>query len=157
MIVIGARELRMVPPTWNHPKDADGNFRPLFDGFSAAYNRWHEANEQWNNGFWLNIWTSVWEPITDDERHYTYAEWAGECPRRENYMPEWDAAEATHLMLYEITSEGTPLSPIFATSEELARWLATNRITVWADKTATYDQWLAYLPQAPMGFEIAIK
>lgn len=83
-----------------------------------------------------------WRRREDDELEYTFEEWSGECPRQENYMPDWNEDEATHLMLYEITSEGTPLSPALATPEELAKWLADHRVPVWARSTATYSQWL---------------
>ena len=45
-------------------------------------------------------------------------------------------------MMYEITSEGTPISPAFATPEELARWLSDNEAIAFAGMTATYEQWL---------------
>lgn len=37
--------------------------------------------------------------------------------------------------MWEDTSEGSPMSPVFATREELARWLAN------------YDQWLAIIKE----------
>jgi uncharacterized membrane-anchored protein len=58
-------------------------------------------------------------------------------------MPDWLASQRTHLMMYETTSEGTPLSPAFATAEELAAWLADNGASAFAGQTATYEQWLA--------------
>jgi len=46
-------------------------------------------------------------------------------------------------MMYENTSEGTPISPPFETPEELARWLADNNASAFGGMTATYEQWLA--------------
>lgn len=57
-------------------------------------------------------------------------------------MTDWDDSECTHYMMYEDCSEGTPISPAFKTPEELARWLADNGASAFADMTATYEQWL---------------
>ena len=59
------------------------------------------------------------------------------------YMPDWPEAERTHLMMYENTSEGTPISPPFATPEELARWCADNGASAFGASKATYEQWLS--------------
>lgn len=46
--------------------------------------------------------------------------------------------------LWETVSEGSPISPIFAKPDELARWLADNP---WSsvDHGTTYEQWLAFI------------
>lgn len=46
---------------------------------------------------------------------------------------------------WETTSEGSPISPVFATAEELARWLADTGASACGSQTATYDQWLAFV------------
>lgn len=66
----------------------------------------------------------------------------GEKPDPQWYMPDWKDEERTHLMMYENTSEGTPLSPAFETPEELARWLTDNGASSFGAMTATYEQWL---------------
>jgi hypothetical protein len=58
-------------------------------------------------------------------------------------MPEFTEEQKTHMMMYEDTSEGTPISPAFETPEELARWLADNNASAFGNSTATYKQWLA--------------
>ena len=45
-------------------------------------------------------------------------------------------------MMYEDTTEGTPISPAFETPEELARWLADTGASAFGSLTATYDEWL---------------
>jgi len=45
-------------------------------------------------------------------------------------------------MMYETTSEGTPISPAFATPEELAQWLADNGASSFGSSTASYESWL---------------
>jgi hypothetical protein len=57
-------------------------------------------------------------------------------------MPDFPEGTATGWQLYETTSEGTPVSPIFATAEELAAWCERNA-TVFADYRWTAQQWLA--------------
>lgn len=47
--------------------------------------------------------------------------------------------------MWETTSEGSPISPVFATPEELARWLAKTGASTFGDQTTTYDRWLAMI------------
>jgi hypothetical protein len=61
------------------------------------------------------------------------------------YMPKWDEDEMTHIQMYEDTTEGTPISPVFDNAEDLARWLADNNASAFASMTATYDQWLSMI------------
>lgn len=35
----------------------------------------------------------------------------GGGPVKEHYMPAWAAGQATHYMMYETVTEGTPISP----------------------------------------------
>lgn len=107
------RELRMVPANWEHPRDEHG-YIPLMPGewFASVHKEWLESDQDYN------------EPTADE------------------FMPNWATEQRTHFMMYEDTSEGTPLSPAFATAEELARWLADTNASAFADMTATYDQWL---------------
>lgn len=56
---------------------------------------------------------------------YPYSEYAGE-PTPETYMPDFDVPEdELGWVLYETVSEGTPVTPVFATPEELIDHLAT--------------------------------
>jgi hypothetical protein len=72
----------------------------------------------------------------------SYRDWYGGPPQRDDYMPWWTEEEKTHYQMYETCSEGTPISPVMATPEELARWLADHHASAFADQTATYEQWL---------------
>lgn len=47
--------------------------------------------------------------------------------------------------MWETTSEGSPISPVFATPEELARWLADTGASTFGRETATYGQWLGMI------------
>lgn len=141
------REVRMVPATWEHPRKESGNFIPLRGGSYAKVSaEWDFAHAQWALGLaeeWHFDKPSEWRPKSDAERSYArYTDWAGERPSPDDYMPDWPDVERTHLMMYEDTSEGTPISPAFATPEELARWLADTGASSFGSSTATYEQWL---------------
>lgn len=45
--------------------------------------------------------------------------------------------------MWSTTSEGSPMSPVFASAEELARWLADSGASKFGSATASYDEWLA--------------
>jgi hypothetical protein len=114
------REIRMVPPDWRHPTE------------------WHK---DWRTGRRV----LRFKPLFKAGWSERMAEWdqANEPrPNPDDSMPEWSADEATHLMMYENTSRGTPISPVFATPEDLARWLADNSASVFGDDGATYEEWL---------------
>jgi len=134
-----SREVRRVPPGWQHPKKADGGYVPLFEGpYEAKIARWIEGRREW---------------AMNPRSECTWEEWAGDAPQSRDYMPTWGDDEKTHLQMYESTSEGTPISPVLATPEELAQWLVDNNASSFADRTATYEQWLAvargrYAPSA---------
>ena len=85
-----AREARKVTAGWQHPRDAEGIFIPMFEA------------------------------------------------------QMWDLMKGVrnHLQMYETTTEGTPMSPVFAQAEELAQWLADHEISVFGDNLATKEQWL---------------
>ena len=115
------REVRKVPKDWKHPKPESGNPVPLYDGYCKSVTRW--KNE---TGLFLQ-------------------EWCGEKPEQKDYMPDFPESERTHYQMYETCSEGTPISPVMETPEELAHWLADNGASSFGASTATYDEWLAMI------------
>jgi hypothetical protein len=117
------REVRKVPANWEHPKNEFGNFRPLWPGG-------YEAK------------AADWLELANKEGIQAAIDEFGRAPDKEDYMPDWPDSERTHYMMYEDTSEGTPISPAFPTPEELARWLADTGASSFGSSTATYDQWL---------------
>lgn len=143
------REIRMVPKGWNHPVDCSGRYIPLMKRpYSKAAAEWDEEAAHWEKGEILDY--STWpEKRTFKPKDKSalecesFEEWYGERPVQSEYMPEWPEGKATMLVMYEDTSEGTPISPAFETPEELARWLADNNASAFGNMTATYEQWLA--------------
>lgn len=157
-----SREVRMVPPGWQHPTEwgkdwRTGNpklrFRPLFEGpYAECVEEWDREAAQWAKGL-VTDHKGGWVPKDDKYADMPFDEWYGSRPRAEDYMPAFESGSATHLMMYETTSEGTPISPSFSTPEELARWLAENNASAFGGEGATYEQWLrvckgGYAPSA---------
>ena len=134
-----SRECRRVSPDWEHPKNENGRFVPLFDG--AAY----EEKARWDRGEILDFDDNgerVWKPKPDELEGASFPEPDGPEPKPENHMPRWNAQEATHYQMYETTSPGTPISPVMASKEKLAHWLADNHASAGMGQTASYGAWL---------------
>ena len=110
------REVRRVPANWEHPKDEKGHYIPHHEHF--PYDQ-EEIEEGLRDG-WLS----------NEPPNYG-------C----KVMPQWSDAERTHFQMYEIITEGTPISPVMESPEALSRWLADNETTF--GKGATYEQWLS--------------
>ena len=118
------REIRMVQPGWEHPRFDErdcpsnrdiGRYRPCYDeDYEASAKKWLEASDLWRTGS---------HPDQPSGCKY-YWEWAG-TPDEELCRPAF-TSDPTWYQLYETVSEGTPVSPPFATPEELAIYLADN-------------------------------
>ena len=116
------REVRRVPADWEHPKNYLGKYEPLYDRLSDAVETFRKNIEK----------MGLLEAL----------DYHGGGPNPADYMPDWPEDKRTHLMMYEDTTEGTPISPAFETPEELARWLADSGASSFGSDTATYEQWL---------------
>jgi hypothetical protein len=141
------REIRMIPRGWEHPRKVNGDYIPLMKGPWSKYAaEWDEEAAHWKRGEELDYSTwpekRIFKPRTTTESD-TYEEYAGARPVQSEYMPEWPNGTATMLVMYEDTSEGTPISPAFETPEELAQWLTKTNASAFGGMTATYEQWLA--------------
>ena len=169
------REVRMVPKDWNHPRYTSndeithdrpyliGRYQPLFerpvddDTLEKEIAEWDKNNEEWNNGMAWDWLSRSFKPKEGSALNYeTYAEWAGDRPNPDDYMPQFSPESATYLQMYETTSEGTPISPPMPTPESLARWLADNNASAFGGMTATYEEWLSackigWVPSAVVG------
>jgi hypothetical protein len=137
------REVRRVPANWEHPRDDKGSYIPLFgDSFSERAAKWDEENAKWTEGLRQDWKTKDWIPLENDEREMTFEEWDGPRPVKEDYMPDWPESGRTHYQMYESTTEGTPISPVMSTPEELARWLADTNASAFGGQGASYEAWL---------------
>jgi hypothetical protein len=130
------REIRRVPANWEHPKrkcphepwrggcseaKANGGLcsQPLNDDdFDTALTEWLAGYELWKKGE---------HEAQKDYPHWLedkYWEYAGAPPDPEYYRPKWETAE--WYQVYETVSEGTPVTPPFATKEELIEYLVEH-------------------------------
>jgi hypothetical protein len=114
------REVRRVPANWVHPRDAEGDLIPMHEHF--PYNA-SEVQEGLADGWLVNEPPYYGVPV----------------------MPQWADEERTHYMMYETTTEGTPLSPAMPTPEALAQWLVDRQTRLCADAAASYPTWLAVI------------
>ncbi len=123
VFVASNREVRLVPLSWQHPVDATG------------------------------------EPIPLQSREYLYterelADLIAEGRTRQEieaaFMPDFSGvpAEQMGVAVYETTSEGTPLTPVFPNTREglvqLLQYCARHCAT-FADIPATIDEWARIL------------
>lgn len=131
------REVRKVPKAWEHPKRAGGGFEPLYEGcdLTSEVADYESEKEKWARGEFPSY-------CSEESKELSYEDWAGPPPNTANHMPNWPEAERTHFMMYEDTSEGTPISPAFETPEALAKWLVDNRASAFGSQTASYEGWL---------------
>lgn len=58
-----------------------------------------------------------------------------------NKWKECEPPTGKGYQLWETTTEGSPISPVFASAEELAKWCAKNA-TIFGDEKTSYENWL---------------
>lgn len=69
-------------------------------------------------------------------------------PEIKQLHEDWESTEppaGDGYQLWETVSEGSPISPVFATPEELADWLAIDENQKGTDKGTTRAQWLKFI------------
>jgi hypothetical protein len=71
------------------------------------------------------------------------------CPVFENLEPP----EGDGFQMWETCSEGSPMSPVFKTPEELAKWLFDNSASSFGSQTASYDEWLTMITTS--GYDVS--
>jgi hypothetical protein len=115
-----SREIRRAPPDWKHPtRRGPDAYYPLYDKFYG------DALKQWEDD--KQLWLDGTHPDYKGNETYSWEEWNGEKPNPLYYRSrKWDKKEATAYQVYETVSEGTPISPVFLTKEDLLYWLQHN-------------------------------
>lgn len=118
------REIRRVPPNWSHPvhdycrhrTPCNPCYKPMYDApFAPRMDEWYGDWKKWEAG------ERPAEAVSE-----TYWEWNGGPPDPDYYRPDWPEWSATWFQMYETVSEGTPVSPPFATKAELADYLVEH-------------------------------
>ena len=122
------REVRMVVPNWEHPKEETYNhmtrqykktFIVMYDGaFEPAMEEWVMEYNNWK----LGIGGYGDREFSLEE----FLDWIGSPPDPKYYRPNWKKENMTWFQIYETVSEGTPISPPFETKEELIEWMSNN-------------------------------
>lgn len=115
------REIRRVPPDWEHPLDDRGHYIPLYDGDLVERERgWVEEWQLWQEGKHPDQLSAP-----DYYKKYrSYSQYEGRSPDPESYRErQWAPEEATAYQIYETVSEGTPVSPVFKTLDAMETWL----------------------------------
>ena len=113
------REIRMVPPNWQHPKDERGHDKPMHDqNFADAATEWKREFAEWESGKRPDY-------CDGDSKLLEFWEWHGQPPDRDYYRP-WKDEEATWFQVWQTVSEGSPVTPPFATKQELVEYLVTH-------------------------------
>lgn len=131
------REIRRVPPNWQHPKVNHPNYRtgrmeecyqPLFDrDAEAKFAEWSKAYAEWitTEGDRVRAEYGA-DKYPVDQPYRSFCAWHGEPPDPAYHRPLWPEGTATWYQVYETVTEGTPVSPAFATRDELVHWLVND-------------------------------
>jgi len=122
------REIRRVDLDWEHPRYTErdapfsnrvGQHRPLHDNdYAAAAREWIAEFEQWQRGEHPS------QKATPSICQF-YWEYAGNPPESDDYRAE-PFKNPVGYQVYETVSEGTPVSPVFATKAELVEYLVAH-------------------------------
>lgn len=139
------REIRRVPPNWKHPQQicehspwaggcstALANneglcYKPLFGrDYAKTAREWLDNAMRWDRNEFQEH-----EDASDKVKHPFYWEWDGPPPDKADYV-DYRPEDATWFQVYETVSEGTPITPPFATKEELIAYLV-KRGDAWDD------------------------
>lgn len=119
------REIRMVPPNWVHPKNEHGQDQPMRERrFEDEFAKWLEDFDRIRSGNLKYIERECYL----GKGKIPLAEWLhddGRPPDPKFYRP-WSDGEATWFQVWQTVSERTPVSPPFATREELIDYLVIN-------------------------------
>ena len=124
-----SREIRRVPANWQHPTYRTMRLRPGFYGeietwkpllnssFAEQLAEWEERKAAWDSGQ---------DPDRAKYPDMSFEEWHGEKPEADYYVPYDPNGDLPWWQMYETVSEGTPVTPAFATPEELIEFLVEN-------------------------------
>lgn len=118
------REIRRVPPNWEHPRDKDGEYISMCDeDYETAATRWVAEFSLWEQGQHPYQIRAREQGRVMTIRYYW--EWNGNPPDEESSRPKF-TEDPTWYQIYQTVSEGTPVFPPFETQEEMIEWLVTH-------------------------------
>lgn len=117
------REIRRVPPNWEHPRQPCQHspwrggcdeakmhggkcYVPLMEGYAQAAKDFQKRVKK--------------KGLQDAIDYF------GQAPDKNDYVPDWPKGTATWFQVYQTVSEGSPVTPPFATREELVEYLVKH-------------------------------
>jgi len=128
------KEIRRVPPNWEHPKKSvwiqregrsEDRYIPLYDDCAQAkFDEWLEEYKEWCESGMAKAMSEEPKFEYPNQPFRSFCDCNGIIDP-ENYRPSWDENTATWYQAYETVSEGTPLTPPFETEDELINYLVT--------------------------------
>jgi hypothetical protein len=113
--------IRCVPCDWEHPTDEDGDYIPLY---GVSYAEALEAIEYLQRKNPSEDYDDIYGDLSPDE-----------C------FPEWDDDLEFDFCLYEVVTEGTPVSPVVGTLDDLMEWVRLH----FKDEPLTPDDALGWM------------
>lgn len=121
------RELRLVSKSWQHPME-DGLYIPMFDfDVDSVWRQWLRCYVKWVNYELSDVIANEPENNYSQSSPYeAFCDYSRIPPNPKNYRPNWSLEERTCFQIYETTSDGTPISPVFETREAASQWLQEN-------------------------------
>lgn len=131
------REIRKVPPGWEHPRKEDGNYQEMYDqDYETIAKEYETEFLSWCKGLHeTQIKEQTLEPYG-----YKYFWDYSSPPNEEYYRPKF-TEEATHIQIYQNVGEGSPVSPVFADKPEMIEWLVENGYSREAAEGFAKSEW----------------
>lgn len=100
--------------------DDHGRLLPIFDeNYLEALNKWWAEHRLFQEGKHPD---QLAGSLSDSPKIKYFAQWHGDPPAVDTYRFYRDE-ECTHFQFYETVTEGTPLSPVFETLQQLEDWM----------------------------------
>lgn len=135
-------------------KNGGGHWMPESNGYhptAQEVNDWSIGNLMGHDS--INAWIVIKARCERDGVPYLCQTCNGKCrfwpsPEAEKLYEEWEKEEppaGEGWQMWETVSEGSPISPVFASPEGLARWLPDTNASAGGAQTANYGQWLAMI------------
>ena len=118
------REIRRVPANWEHPTQKCAH-SPWAGG--CDYSRTHGGKCLVPLMQGYGEAKAEFEKMQAAKGLQEALDYFGRAPDMNYYVPDWTEAEATWFQVYETVSEGTPITPPFATKDELVEFLCTKK------------------------------
>ena len=123
------REIRKVPPNWEHPL-MDCPHSPWKGGCDYALKHGGKCHQQLHDRpfreaakEWKKEFAAFQKKRPKGAEGLEFWEWHGDPPDRKYYRPDWKNGEATWFQVYQTVGEGSPTTPPFSTREELVEYL----------------------------------